>query len=804
MTMTEFVRTFESLTLRDIPLVGGKNASLGELTQSLKSKGLRVPEGFAVTSDAYTELLRANRIESEVRKLARGFKKDNLADFRARAKKIRNLILKAGIPKSVAEEIQAAYRTLIEGWGGRNDVAVRSSATAEDLPNASFAGQQESFLNIRGESELLTACLQCYASLFTDRAIAYRIDNGFEQMDVKLSIGVQRMVRSDLASAGVIFTLDPESGFRNVVLISASYGLGESVVAGKVDPDEFIVFKPTLDSASRPILRMTCGAKQTQIVYAKHGKESTRSIPVSRKQSGQFCLTEAEVLQLARAACQIEKHYTDRSGKDTPMDIEWAKDGESGILYIVQARPETVHSQKPSTSLVSFRLNETGSVLVQGQSIGDRIGSGKVRIITSPKKLSSFMKGEVLVTEMTDPDWEPIMKSASAIVTNKGGRTCHAAIVSRELGIPCVVGAHNATEVLTNGKPVTVSCAEGSTGKVYEGTLKFSSEKIKLKNISQLHTKLMLNVASPESAFALGQLPVAGVGLARQEFIISNQVKIHPLALTRFDQIESKATRDLIERLTRGYATKDLYYVHKLAQGIGTIAGAFFPRDVIVRLSDFKTNEYANLIGGRQFEFDEQNPMIGFRGASRYYSPHFKDGFSLECRALQMVRQEMGLNNIKIMIPFCRTLEEADLVIGEMASHGLIQHKDGLEFYMMCEVPANVLLMDKFAQIFDGFSIGSNDLTQLVLGIDRDSEVLTQLFDERNEAVFRAIEQAINGAHFGRRKIGICGEAPSDFPEVVEFLIAKGIDSISLNEDALAKTIQLVARIERKAERAVA
>ncbi|MDR3615839.1 MAG: phosphoenolpyruvate synthase [Candidatus Obscuribacterales bacterium] len=796
--MTDYIRFFNQINLSDVALVGGKNASLGELTQAMERNGINVPPGFAITSEAYDALLNEGKIKERLYKVLENVDKNNIDSLRTRAQEARDLIKNAGLPPQVAEQIKSAYKQLIDGWEGRCDVAVRSSATAEDLPNASFAGQQESFVNVCGEAQLLDSCLNCFASLFTDRAIVYRIDNGFDHLSVKLSIGVQQMVRSDLASSGVIFTLDPESGFRNVVLVTSAYGLGESVVGGLVDPDEFLVYKPTLDYAFCPIIRTKCGAKQTSIIYDKNSRGTTKTISVPEEQSIRYSLNNTEVVQLARWACAIEKHYSQRYGHDTPMDIEWAKDGQSQELFIVQARPETVQSRKSKDNLISYTLKGTSEVLLKGRSIGEQIGTGTARVISSLEDLSQFEDGDVLVAEMTDPDWEPVMKRAGAIVTSRGGRTCHAAIVSRELGVPCIVGTTNATEALTTGQSVTVCCAEGAVGKVYAGILKYSRDEIVVSGLPLTRTKIMVNSANPEHAFKLSQLPVAGVGLAREEFIIANEVKVHPLALTRFNELKDTDAIKEIERLTRGYASKESYFVHKLAQGIGTIAAAFYPRDVIVRLSDFKTNEYANLIGGRQFEPTEDNPMIGFRGASRYYSELYRDGFALECQALQMVRKEMGLTNLKVMIPFCRTVDEAKHVIAEMESHGLVQHEEGLELYVMCELPSNVLLIDRFAQIFDGFSIGSNDLTQLILGVDRDSEILSDLFDERNEAVLRAIKQAIDGAHLYKRKIGICGQAPSDYPEFTKFLIDCGIDSISLSEDAVIKTLLMVADSENR------
>jgi len=799
--MAKYIKTFDEISLADVPLVGGKNASLGELVKSVAIHGIQVPHGFCVTATAYRLLIEEGKIKDEIEQLLSGADKGDLDDFSSRARACRTLIKKAGIPAAVAEEIRQAYRKLNQyldrgEHGHEVDVAVRSSATAEDLPDASFAGQQETFLNIRGEDALLEACLNCFASLFTDRAVSYRIDKGFDHMAVSLSIGVQKMVRSDLSSSGVIFTLDTESGFRDVVLVTSTYGLGENIVAGRVDPDEFLVFKTTLQKGFDPILRRRVGAKQYRMIYSGHGTRTTRNIEVRPEDRERFSISDAEVLKLAHWACTIEHHYSELYGRPTAMDIEWAKDGNDGHLYIVQARPETIHSSKETTVLEAFRLETRSEVLVTGRSIGERIGAGPVRTIGDASELGLFKDGEVLVADMTDPDWEPIMKRASAIVTNRGGRTCHAAIVSRELKIPCIVGCHNATGVLRDGDLVTVSCAEGETGNVYKGRLSFTRNEIDLKQLPETRTEIMVNVGNPDQALALAQLPVKGVGLAREEFIIANEVGIHPLALTRFDELQDVTARSRIEEITRLWPSKEDYFVDKLAEGIGTIAAAFYPRPVIVRLSDFKTNEYANLLGGAQFEPAEANPMIGFRGASRYYDQRYRDGFALECRALLKVRKKMGLVNVKVMVPFCRTPEEGKLVIDEMARNGLKKGEDDLEVYAMCELPSNVLLMAEFANIFDGFSIGSNDLTQLILGVDRDSEVMADLFDERQAAVKKAIAMAVDEARAHGRKIGLCGQAPSDYPEFVRFLIELGIDSISLNEDAVIKTILLIAAKE--------
>jgi pyruvate,water dikinase len=677
-------------------------------------------------------------------------------------------------------------------------VAVRSSATAEDLPDASFAGQQETYLNVQGQAALLEHCKRSFASLFTDRAISYREDKGFDHFKIALSIGVQHMVRSDLAAAGVMFSIDTETGFNDAVLINAAYGLGENVVQGSVNPDEYFVFKPTLKQGFRPILQKLLGTKEFKLVYDVGGGKMVKNIPVPPDDRSRFAISDDEILALARWGCLIEDHYSRKRGRYTPMDMEWAKDGRTGELFILQARPETVQSQKQIDTLEIYHLRERAPVLVTGRSVGEKIATGPVRVVKGVQQLHLVRDGEVLVADKTDPDWEPAMKKTAAIVTNRGGRTCHAAIVSRELGLPAIVGTERATEVLKDGDPVTVCCAEGDTGFVYKGSLPFDVERVNLKDLGHPRTKLMMNVGNPEEAFALSFIPNDGVGLAREEFIISNYIKVHPLALLDYGRLEDATVKTDIDRLTAGYDDKPQFFVDKLAQGVAMIAAAFHPKDVIVRLSDFKTNEYANLIGGRRYEPTEENPMLGFRGASRYYDPRYQAGFALECRAMKKVRDEMGLTNLKLMVPFCRTVEEGRRVIAEMEKHGLKRGENGLEVYVMCEIPSNVILADEFAEVFDGFSIGSNDLTQLILGVDRDSEIVAHVFDERNAAVKKMIASVIRTARAKGRKIGICGQAPSDYPEFAAFLVEQGIDSISLNPDAVLKTTLTILDAEKK------
>lgn len=788
---------FDEIQLDDIPLVGGKNASLGEMVQALSKKGVKVPNGFSVTAEAYRFFLKENKLNDTINDILEGLDTHNLDNLRQRGAQVRQAVLSASFSSALEQEIIEAYERLSQGQSGFIDVAVRSSATAEDLPDASFAGQQESYLNVQGPLPLLETCKRCFASLFTDRAISYRKDKGYDHHQIALSVGVQQMVRSDLAAAGVMFSIDTETGFRNAVLINASYGLGENVVQGSVNPDEFYVFKPTLKTGFRPILQKSLGSKEFKLIHDIGGGKMVKNVPVSPDDRKRFSITDEDILTLARWACVIEDHYSQKKGGDSPMDIEWAKDGRTGELFIVQARPETVQSQKNLKKITSYHLKSKGEVLVRGRSVGEKVGQGPVRVIKDVQDLHHFNRGDVLVTDKTDPDWEPIMKKAAAIVTNRGGRTCHAAIVSRELGLPAIVGAEHGTEILKDGQEVTVSCAEGETGSVYSGLIPFEVEETDFSEMPRPRTKIMMNVGNPGEAFRFSALPNDGVGLAREEFIVSTYVKIHPMALVNFEQLQDLAVKSEIDRLTQGYVDKRQFFVDRLSEGVAMIAAAFYPRDVIMRLSDFKTNEYANLIGGRAYEPLEENPMLGFRGASRYTHPRYREGFALECRAMKKVREEMGLSNLKLMVPFCRTVEEGRKVLEEMARHGLRRGQNGLDVYVMCEIPSNVILAEDFAEIFDGFSIGSNDLTQLVLGVDRDSEIIAPLFDERNPAVKKMVSSVIQSARAKGRKIGICGQAPSDYPDFSEFLVTQGIDSISLNPDRVMKTTLLILEMER-------
>lgn len=793
------VLPFESVGISDIPLVGGKNASLGEMIQQLASKGVSVPTGFATTAYAYRYFIETAGIESRLRQIFAQLDIDDVNSLRACGKQARSLILQTPFPEALNRAIADAYVALCQAYGDDTDVAVRSSATAEDLPDASFAGQQETYLNIHGLSSVLAACHKCFASIFTDRAISYRQLKGFDHFEIALSVGVQKMVRSDLATSGVMFSIDTETGFKDAALITAAYGLGENVVQGAVNPDEYVVFKPTLKQGFSPILDKRLGSKEIKMVYDLGGSKSTKNVSVPPEQRKQFALSDDEILTLAKWTCIIEDHYSQVRGTASPMDIEWAKDGITGELFIVQARPETVQSQKVQNVLRSYRFTSDVSqaqALVIGRAVGEMIGQGKASVILDVHKLDQFQAGDVLVTNRTDPDWEPIMKKASAIVTNQGGRTCHAAIIARELGIPAIVGCGDATTILKSGQEITISCAEGDEGRVYAGLLPFEVQEVPLENLPRTRTQILMNVGNPQEAFSFSAIPNDGVGLARLEFIIANHIKAHPLALIHFDELKDAEARWKIGELTAQYADKPEFFVDKLAHGIGTIAAAFYPNPVIVRMSDFKSNEYANLLGGREFEPNEENPMIGWRGASRYYDDRYREGFALECKAMKRVRDDMGLTNVVLMIPFCRTPEEGRRVLAEMASHGLVRGENGLQVYVMCELPSNVILADEFAQVFDGFSIGSNDLTQLTLGLDRDSALVAHLFDERNEAVKRMVQKAIATVKQHGRKIGICGQAPSDYPEFARFLVEQGIDSISLNPDSVLKTLLDIAQAE--------
>ncbi|MEO7121746.1 MAG: phosphoenolpyruvate synthase [Lacisediminihabitans sp.] len=785
---------FEDVGMGDVPIVGGKNASLGEMVRALESKDVRVPPGFATTADAYRTFVEVNGITAPARAWLERFHAGD-ATLRETGDALRELFLGSQFPEDIAESIRASYRSLGARSGEKNPaVAVRSSATAEDLPDASFAGQQETFLNVTGERDLLDACRRCYASLFTDRAISYREVKGFDHLDAALSIGIQRMVRSDVGGSGVMFSIDTDSGFPDVAVISAAWGLGETVVQGTVNPDKYLVFKPLLEtSGCAPIIEKALGAKSRKMIYSKGGSARTRMMDTSVREQQSFVLADSEILQLARWAVIVETHY------GRPMDMEWAKDGLSGDLFMVQARPETVQAQKTGTRFTTHHLTQEGTILLSGAAIGDAIATGSACVIRDPADIESFRDGAILVTEMTDPDWVPIMTRASGIVTDHGGPTSHAAIVSRELGIPAVVGTGTATEVLKEGQEITLSCAAGDQGHIYEGILAFETEEIDLGSLPSTRTAVMVNIASPAAAFQWWRLPAAGVGLARMEFIINNLIQIHPMALVHPEQVTSEKDLRQIRRITRGYDDPKDFFVDTLALGIAKLAAPYHPHPVIVRLSDFKTNEYAHLIGGSAFEHSEENPMLGFRGASRYYSPRYREGFDLECRALKRVREQIGFTNVIIMVPFCRTPAEADEVLSVMAENGLVRGENGLQVYMMCEIPSNVIRAKEFATRFDGFSIGSNDLTQLVLGVDRDSEDLSSLFDERDDAVKLMISEAIQKAHTANIKIGICGQAPSNYPDFAAFLVGEGIDSISLNPDSFMKTVRHISAAETKA-----
>ena len=795
MATIDYVRWFSDIRLGDVALVGGKNASLGELYSTLSKQGVRVPNGFALTAEAYRDALTAAKAWERLHQLLDNLDKRDVDVLAKRATEAREIVYQSTATGPLREQIDRAYRQLETEYEANVAVAVRSSATAEDLPSASFAGQHESFLNVSGTDELFEACRRCFASIFTDRAISYRVDNGFDHFKVALSVGVMKMLRSDRAASGVIFTLDTESGFRDVVFVTGVYGLGENIVQGTVDPDEFYVHKPTFSAGHRAVLSRSLGRKQMRMIYAEHGG-GTKNVPVPEAERERFCIADGEVLKLAGDAIRIEDHYSKSAGHPMPMDIEWAKDGDDGQLYIIQARPETVVSQRAPTGFESFALGASGTVLATGRAVGEKIAAGFVRVIADAYQLTDFKPGEVLVAESTTPDWEPVMKISAGIVTERGGRTCHAAIVARELGIPAVVGAAEAKKVLKTGGMVTVSCAEGEIGRVYEGALPIKTTHVELSEVKRPRTEIMLNLGNPELAFRTAMLPNDGVGLARMEFIISEHIKVHPMALVSPEKVVSPQARQEIQQLVRNYPKPADYFIEKLSEGVGMIGAAFYPKPVIVRLSDFKTNEYARLLGGEGFEPREENPMLGFRGAARYAHPAYAAGFALECAALRRVREDMGLTNVRIMVPFCRRVEEAQRVLDAMASHGLKRGEKGLEIYVMCEIPNNVIQIDAFAKLFDGFSIGSNDLTQLTLGVDRDSEIVAFDFDERDPGMLEMFKLAVIGAKRNGRHVGICGEAPANYPEIARYLVQLGIDSISINPSSILSTFKVVSDAE--------
>ncbi len=798
-TSTNYIRWFNELTIDDVPLVGGKNASLGEMYQELSSQGIQIPNGFAVTAEAYRYLLDQANAWDNLHTALDGLNPNDVADLAKRARTARDIIYAAPFPTDLEQQIIAAYALLHTQYGDEMSVAVRSSATAEDLPTASFAGQQDTYLNVRGEVALLEACKRCFASLFTDRAIHYRIDQGFDHFKLALSIGIMKMVRSDLNASGVMFSLDTESGFENVVFITGAYGLGENVVQGAVDPDEFYVHKPTYNQGYRTVLKRNLGSKKIKMIYSEGcTHEPTRNIATSDEERQRFCITDQDVLTLADYAIKIEQHYSKKAGMAKPMDMEWAKDSLDGSLYIVQARPETVVSQQNAFVLEQYTLKNAPKPLVTGHAVGSKIATGVARIVNNLNELKDFQPGDVLVADLTTPDWEPVMKIASAIVTNRGGRTCHAAIISRELGVPAVIGCENATTLIQNNSIVTVSCAEGDKGNVYVGKLDFDISKTDLSSLKRPKTKIMLNLGNPELAFKTRFLPNDGVGLARMEFIITEYIKAHPMALIHPERVKNASERQQLDALTKQFPSPQAYFIQKLSEGVATIAAAFYPKPVVVRMSDFKTNEYATLLGGSWFEFDEANPMIGFRGASRYTHLAYAEGFALECAAMKRVRDEMGFTNVILMIPFCRRVQEAEKVLNYMAELNLQRGENGLEIYVMCEIPNNVIQIDAFSHYFDGFSIGSNDLTQLTLGVDRDSAIIAEDFDERDAGVKEMIRLASEGAKRNGKHCGLCGQAPSDYPEMAEFLVEIGIDSMSLNPDTVLKTTQLVLDTEKR------
>lgn len=784
----QYIKFFDQIDIEDVESVGGKNASLGEMYQNLLESDVKIPYGFAITVDAYNYFLDANDLLEKLQNELDSLEPDNVTQLQTRAKKCREYILNAVIPDDLKYEIIKGYKTLQQKYSDDITLAVRSSATAEDSPEASFAGQNETFLNISDENELLDAYKQCIASNFTDRSIHYKFDNNFEYLKVYLSVTVMKMVRSDLAASGVMFSIDTESGFEDVVLINGAYGLGENVVQGSVDPDNFYVHKPTYEKGFKAVLKRSLGSKKIKM------NNKSENVDVAEQERKKYCISDADVIELSDYAIKVEKHYSKKAGHKKPMDIEWAKDGVDGKLYIVQARPETVESRQNKLTYESYKLQEKSEVLVTGSAVGRKVASGKVHKINSIAELSSFKAGEVLVADTTTPDWEPVMKIASAIVTNRGGRTCHAAIISRELGIPAVVGCDNATEILKDGQEVTVSCAEGEIGQVYEGALKYERISHDLTDIKKTKTKIMMNLGNPDLAFSMSSLPVDGIGLARMEFIINQSIKVHPMALIHLEKLDQQ-TKQAVEKLTRGQDSKE-FFIQNLSEGVATIASSVYPKPCVVRMSDFKTNEYAELLGGKFFEPVDANPMIGFRGAARYSHPAYEEGFALECKAMKRVRDEMGFTNVILMIPFCRRVEEGERVIATMEKYGLKRGENSLEIYVMCEIPNNVISIDGFSKSFDGFSIGSNDLTQLTLGVDRDSEIVAFDYDERDEGVLKMIELAVEGAKRNNRHSGICGQAPSDYPEIAEYLVRLGIDSISLNPDSVIKTKEKIALLE--------
>ena len=806
MNKVSHIRWFNEIGLDDVPLVGGKNASLGEMYRNLTAEGVRVPNGFAVTAEAYAYVLEYNNAWRLLHAALDGLDPDDVRDLQARGEKARAIVYGCQIPDDLKAAILQGYAQLKREYGDKISLAVRSSATAEDSPEASFAGQNDTYLNIASDDALLDAYKRCLASNFTDRSIHYKYDNGFDYYKVHLSVVVMKMVRSDIGASGVMFSLDTETGFRDVVFINAALGLGENVVQGTIDPDSFYAHKPGFIKGYRAVLKRRLGSKEKKMIFTdilntgNIAVEYTRNIDTSSEERNHYCITDSDVMVLTDYAIKVENHYSRKAGQYKPMDMEWAKDGLDGLLYLVQARPETVSSQKKGTVLEIYHLRERSTVLLRGRAVGTKIGAGKARVIHDVKHLSDFQPGEVLVADTTTPDWEPVMKTAAAIVTNRGGRTCHAAIVSRELGIPAIVGTESTTEAIRNGQEITISCAEGETGNVYDGLLGFDVQQTDLSQLGHPRTRIMMNLGNPDQAFSLASLPVDGIGLARMEFIINEYIKVHPMAINCPEKVDA-ATRAKIAALSAAFENPVDFFVKTLAEGVATIAAAVYPKPCVVRMSDFKSNEYATLLGGTFFEPEEGNPMIGFRGASRYTHPAYAAGFALECAAMKRVRDEMGLTNVKLMIPFCRRVQEGEKVLEAMAAHGLRRGDNGLEVYVMCEIPNNVILIDAFAKLFDGFSIGSNDLTQLTLGVDRDSEIVAFDFDERDPGVKEMIRLAVEGARRNGRHSGLCGQAPSDYPEMAEYLVELGIDSMSLNPDTVLTTTRLVLEVEQRLSR---